>query len=641
YDVPLNRSGVSILKFPTEAANKGVSIGEQVIAAILASSRNLQSSNSASNTINGRGSTEHTPESIAVSEAYTSVKSEEHVPEYKPTNGSAGSSLVSPLHILADAVETERLASLNILDSTSNLAHHEEPLLSNTSNAWLSRQSTERLIKYFRPSSLSQKDWQVLAAQPLNAPLRLTSLTCDPISSRIINDTDAERYFDLFFKIRNPLVCLLDPVLHRPEIVRPLSFTLFSVVCALGCAVANTQRDRLLYPTLLALAQCNIKWSIATSVKSVETIQAIFTMEYWSPVHETQKDDPYWLHISHAILIARELGLNKDKAVTDLVSTYTSSTASSDFKERFRRNIERTWLAAFFAEKSFGIVTGRVMNVGRSEISESISDWWKKPMACPFDRVTSGVVEMRILLMQFLEERQRMTKTRELIEDWQARGFEALQALREKRCTPEASQDDSASAEYLPILAYYMDHSILVLNANALRDFVATNAMQCLANPCKISRQTVDVACRSLTLILSDPTLLRHMYGTHNNQLIMICHASSEILFATTRGCLPPDMMERAAEKVRAVTRHMEAITRGLPSTSAAALYTTLSNIFSQQLDKYISTSQASSEVMQESIPTDWWNALGGDMLVDMNDLFPEQLFPELAGNGNSGTMSG
>lgn len=102
-----------------------------------------------------------------------------------------------------------------------------------------------------------------------------------------------------FFKIRNPLVCLLDPILHTSENVRPLSFTLFSVVCALGCAISNTQRDRSLYPTLLALAESNIKWSIATSVKSVETIQAIFTMEYWSPIHETQKDDPYWLHISH------------------------------------------------------------------------------------------------------------------------------------------------------------------------------------------------------------------------------------------------------------------------------------------------------------------------------------------------------
>jgi hypothetical protein len=92
---------------------------------------------------------------------------------------------------------------------------------------------------------------------------------------------------------------------------------------------------------------------------------------------------------------------------------------------------------------------------------------------------------------------------------------------------------------------------------------------------------------------------------------------------------------------VRAVTRHMEAIARGLPSTSAASLYTTLSNIFSQQLDKYISTSEASSEVLQEQIPTDWWNALGGDMLVDMSDLFPEQLFPELNAHGGEDTMLG
>jgi hypothetical protein len=255
--------------------------------------------------------------------------------------------------------------------------------------------------------------------------------------------------------------------------------------------------------------------------------------------------------------------------------------------------------------------------------------------------------------MQYLEEREHMTKTRDLIEDWQMRGFDALQTLREQRCSPSNPQDESPSAEFLPILAYYMDHSILVLNANALRDFVATNTMMCLTHPCKIARQTVEVACRSLTLIHSDPILLKHMYGTHNNQLIMICHASSEILFvshrshhllnlekhsnhhsqATTRGCLPPEVIETAAAKVRAVTRHMEAIARGLPSTSAASLYTTLSNIFSQQLDKYISSSQASPEVLPESIPTDWWNALGGDMLVDMSDLFPEQLFPELAGH--------
>jgi hypothetical protein len=135
--------------------------------------------------------------------------------------------------------------------------------------------------------------------------------------------------------------------------------------------------------------------------------------------------------------------------------------------------------------------------------------------------------------MQYLEEREHMTKTRDRIEDWQIRGFDALQALREQRCSPSNLQDESPSAVYLPILAYYMDHSILVLNANALRDFVAANTMMCLTHPCKIARQTVEVACRSLTLILSDRILLKHMYGTHNNQLIMICHASSEILFVS------------------------------------------------------------------------------------------------------------
>lgn len=85
----------------------------------------------------------------------------------------------------------------------------------------------------------------------------------------------------------------------------------------------------------------------------------------------------------------------------------------------------------------------------------------------------------------------------------------------------------------------------------------------------------------------------------------------------------------------------MEAIARGLPTTSAASLYTTLSNIFSQQLDKYVSTGQASCEVLQEPIPTDWWNALGGDMLVDMSDLFPEQLFPELSGHDGGDGMLG
>jgi hypothetical protein len=176
-----SKDDASILKFPIEAENKEVSsksnpslmwlwlmesskpdtvekllqrihespVGEQVIAAILASSRNLQPSGPIPNTNSELSPAVNTPEILDVSVAYTVINSENQHVEYSRTNGDSGSSLVSPLHILADAVETERLASLHIVDPAPSSTHHEERLQNDTSNAWLSRNSTERLIKYF------------------------------------------------------------------------------------------------------------------------------------------------------------------------------------------------------------------------------------------------------------------------------------------------------------------------------------------------------------------------------------------------------------------------------------------------------------------------------------------------------------
>lgn len=127
-------------------------VGEQVIAAILASSRNLQPSGPISDTQIGEGSARDTPETKDVAVAYTATKPEDQRVEYNRTNGDSGSSLVSPLHILADAVETERLASLHILDpvpTSSDSDHHSQ---NDITNSWLSRNSTERLIKYFSMS---------------------------------------------------------------------------------------------------------------------------------------------------------------------------------------------------------------------------------------------------------------------------------------------------------------------------------------------------------------------------------------------------------------------------------------------------------------------------------------------------------
>ena len=124
-------------------------VGEQVIAVILASSRNLQSSGPTSDTQNGEGSLRDIPETKDVSVAYTVTNPDDQRAEYTRTNGDSGSSLVSPLHILADAVETERLASLHILDPIPASADSDRRSQDEISNSWLSRNSTERLIKYF------------------------------------------------------------------------------------------------------------------------------------------------------------------------------------------------------------------------------------------------------------------------------------------------------------------------------------------------------------------------------------------------------------------------------------------------------------------------------------------------------------
>lgn len=124
-------------------------VGEQVIAAILASSRNLQPSGPISDTQNGEGSTRETPDTKDLSVAYATTKPEDQRVEHNRSNGDSGSTLVSPLHILADAVETERLASLHILDAVPSSSNFDQRSQSDISNTWLSRNSTERLIKYF------------------------------------------------------------------------------------------------------------------------------------------------------------------------------------------------------------------------------------------------------------------------------------------------------------------------------------------------------------------------------------------------------------------------------------------------------------------------------------------------------------
>lgn len=131
-------------------------------------------------------------------------------------------------------------------------------------------------------------------------------------------------------------------------------------------------------------------------------------------------------------------------------------------------------------------------------------------------------------LSQVDKRRQTSTPTPSSILEWHKEAYDTLTRLRNERCTP----DDSPSAKLLPVLAFYMDHSILILNAQALRDIegavaIDNSASEALLN---IERKSIEVASRALHSLVADKTMIELALGFQNNQYLMICHAMTEIL---------------------------------------------------------------------------------------------------------------
>jgi len=112
------------------------------------------------------------------------------------------------------------------------------------------------------------------------------------------------------------------------------------------------------------------------------------------------------------------------------------------------------------------------------------------------------------------------------VSKWHARWFETLEHVRGVRCTP----DSLPSSMYLPLLAFYMDHSLLVLNAQAMRELARSDDETSSPAIRAAHKKTVKVATRMLKVVMTDPILNDLRLGFHNNQFIMICHAAAEVV---------------------------------------------------------------------------------------------------------------
>ena len=102
-----------------------------------------------------------------------------------------------------------------------------------------------------------------------------------------------------------------------------------------------------------------------------------------------------------------------------------------------------------------------------------------------------------------------------------------MQRTQRVRCYPDNAQ---SSAPDLPILAFYMDHSLLVFTAEILRNLMALNEPEVFSEVATVCQTIFDTANRLLDLVIDDPIMRRLRLGWHNNLLIMITQAISEML---------------------------------------------------------------------------------------------------------------
>lgn len=124
------------------------------------------------------------------------------------------------------------------------------------------------------------------------------------------------------------------------------------------------------------------------------------------------------------------------------------------------------------------------------------------------------------------ERKYREDKTIASIYEWHGRNFALLEQLRNTRCV----SDDPVIARCHSVLEFYIDHGVMILNAEALRDLLAIDQNGACSETTEVTKTSVNTASHLLDLTLTNTKLEELLIGFHNNQYIMICHAATEIL---------------------------------------------------------------------------------------------------------------
>jgi hypothetical protein len=128
--------------------------------------------------------------------------------------------------------------------------------------------------------------------------------------------------------------------------------------------------------------------------------------------------------------------------------------------------------------------------------------------------------------LEGLGQLDRIKKTSSAIAQLHTQVYEVMEKIRNTRCNAQEAQDMS-------VLAFYIDHSIMVFNAQCLRDLMGLaddDERTSEEHVNTVFRKAFDVARRTLDLVLLDPRMQELRLGWHNNQFIVVAHAMTEVI---------------------------------------------------------------------------------------------------------------
>ncbi|MCO5613606.1 hypothetical protein L7F22_067883 [Adiantum nelumboides] len=231
------------------------------------------------------------------------------------------------------------------------------------------------------------------------------------ISNNLLNWTEVENLFEIYFKGFAQHFLVLDPSFHTVDLVAQRSNVLLTTICAL--ASRSFPARPTLHKELFELANSLISTSIADGRQSVELIQSLLLLSMWPLPMSRWEDGKSWIFSGIAFRMATELNLHELGSEKNELKFHQSTKNHFIQPETIAkeiRNQERCYLTCFSVDQSFSTMRGRPTVLSSTALIREWNIWIKSPICKRWEVGICAFVDLMGMLTEQCKSMQQMQK---------------------------------------------------------------------------------------------------------------------------------------------------------------------------------------------------------------------------------------